>query len=90
MRHQSRHLGIAEGRKRADRTSDTERQDHAGSGQPRADPGQGIDPGSDNGADPHRHQVRPRQRRLQLMLAVAGCGRGDRLTAGDETHDGGP
>jgi len=81
-----RKLGVAQRRAGADRAGDQERQDHAGPGQARADAGQGVDARADDGPHAQGDQVRPAQRLLQLVAAMASGHGVDRLAARPETQ----
>ncbi len=85
-RHHRRHLGVAKRRAAAQDAAEKKRQQHARPGQSGADPGQRIDSRPDDGADAHRHQMRPAQRRLQPLVGILFGDRVDRFAACDETH----
>jgi len=85
-RHHCRHFRIAERRAGTDNSAQQERQHFARPREARADAGQRVDAGADNGAHAHRHQMRPAQSRREPVLAFAPGNRVDGLPARDKIH----
>jgi hypothetical protein len=87
VRHQRRHLGVAERGEGADGAGHREGEDHRRSREARRDARQGVYAGADDRTDAERDQVRPGQGGLEA-LTVVGLHLGlDRLPACDKTHE---